>query len=144
MPVARGRLSVSRQVEANGVHQTDTDSKSVPVPGLKPLGKSQSLYLGQLPPPGTHGLSWVGSHGVIGVRPAEFIGPKETTVWPVKGGHHTGTVASARCAREKYPRPYSRITQSLPVHLCLPKSIQTSWRAFRASLHRGPRLAAAS
>ena len=58
---------MSHQVRANGVHQIDTGSNSVPVLGLRPLSKSLRVHQGQPPPPpGTLELLWwdrvLGSH----------------------------------------------------------------------------------
>ena len=41
---------MSHQVEANGVHQTDSHSNLVPVLTLRPLSKSLRIHQGQLPP----------------------------------------------------------------------------------------------
>ena len=92
---------MSHQVRANGVHQIDTGSNSVPVLGLRPLSKSLRVHQGQPPPPpGTLELLWWDRES-SGRGQQSSSGPNRPRFSCVKGGHCTEMVVLLSCAGGK-------------------------------------------
>lgn len=73
---------MSHQVETSGIHQSDRGSNLVPVRGLRPLGRC-SKYSCHLHV--CHTLWFCRVQGVVRVKTAEFIRPKQTEIWPCEG-----------------------------------------------------------
>lgn len=79
---------MSSSGRARGIAQVDTGSNLVPVLGLRPLRKCPlgilSLAVTYQVLTDVYGMAE--SQGIIRVRSAIFIRPKQTKIWPLKGG----------------------------------------------------------
>lgn len=105
---------MSHHLGASGIHQVDTYTNLEPVLPLRPLSKLLMVHQDQLPAASCMGPAdisgGVGSEGVIRVRPAEFIGLKQTNIWSCGWTVCIGMVAPVTHVRGNRP-PHPRATE---------------------------------